>query len=54
MEQVLSSSRGLIELGNIGVCQEMICDIAQASVNHSSSAYCHIRKSGYTGHDEWM
>jgi hypothetical protein len=29
----------------------MICDNAKGSVNHSSSACCHIRKRGYTGRD---
>jgi len=29
----------------------MICDIAKGSVNHSSSARCHIRKRGYTDCD---
>ena len=51
MERVLSSLGEQIELGDIGVCQEMICDIANGSVNWSSSARCHICKSGYTGHD---
>ena len=51
MKRVLSSSRGLIELGDIEVCQEMICDIAEGSVNCSSSARCHIRKHGFTGRD---
>jgi len=49
MEQVLSSLRGLIELGDVGVCGEMIRDIATGTVNHSSSARCHIHKRGYTG-----
>ena len=31
----------------------MICDIAKESVNRSSSADCHIRKSEYTGCDAW-
>ena len=54
MEWVLSSSGGLIELGDIGVRWEMICDIAKGSVNYSSSAPCHIRKRGYTGCDAWQ
>jgi len=33
MERVLSSSPGQIELGDINVYQEMICDIATRSVN---------------------
>jgi len=53
MEWVLSSARELNKLGNIGVCREMICDIAKANVNRSSSARCHIRKCGYTGRDAW-
>jgi len=53
MERVLSSSRGLIELGNLEVCREMICDIAKGGVNRSSSARCHIHKRGYTGCDAW-
>jgi len=51
MEPVLLSSQGLIELGNVGVCREMICDIAKGSVNRSSSARCYICNSGYTGCD---
>ena len=51
MERVLSSSQGLIELGDVGVCREMICDIAKGSVNRSSSARCDICKRGYTGRD---
>jgi hypothetical protein len=53
MEQVISSSWELIEWGDVGVCQEMIYDSAKASVNRSSSARCHIRKHGYSGHDAW-
>ena len=49
-ERVLSSSQGQIILANVGVCREMMCDIAKRSVNHSLSARCHICKSGYTGH----
>ena len=48
MERVLSLLRGQIELGDVGVCQEMICDIAKERVNCSSIARCHICKSGYT------
>jgi len=48
MEQVLSSLRGRIELGDVGEFEEMICDIAKGTVNHSSSAHFHIHKSGYT------
>ena len=51
IERGLSSSRRLINLGDVGVCPEMICDIANGSVNHSSSANCHNRKSGCTGRD---
>jgi len=51
MKRVLSLSVGQIKLGDVGVCQEMICDIAKESVNYLSSAHCHIRKSGYTGRD---
>ena len=46
MERVLSLSPGVIELGDVGVCREMICDIAKGSVNRSSSGHCHIRKRG--------
>ena len=53
MERVLSSSRGLIELGNVGVGLEMICDITKGTVNRLSSARCHIRNSGYTGRNAW-
>jgi len=53
MEWVLSSLWVLIELGDIGVCREMICDIAKGSVNCSSSARCHICTSRYTGRDTW-
>ena len=49
MERVQSSWRGLLEWGDIGVCREMICDIAKRTVNSVSSAHCHIRKRGYTG-----
>jgi len=51
MERLLSSSRGPIKLHDVGVCEEIICDIAKGSVNRSSSAHCPIRSSGYTGHD---
>ena len=51
MERVLSFSQGEIELGNLEVCRETICYIAKACVNCSSSARCHIRKSGSTGRD---
>jgi len=54
MEQVVSASRGQIGLGHVGVCREMICDIANGSVNRSSSACCHIRKCGYSGCDTWQ
>jgi len=39
----------------IGRCRSMSRDDLWywQSVNHSSSAHCHIRKSGYTGHDTW-
>jgi len=50
-ERVLCSVQQQIELGDVGVCWEMICDIARGSVNRSSSTHCHIRKCGYTGHD---
>jgi len=40
-----------MELGDVGVCRDMICDIAKGSVNRSLSAHCHIRTSGYTGPD---
>jgi len=53
MEWVVSSLWEQIEWRNVGVWQEMICDIAKGSVNHSLSAHCHIRKSGYTGYDTW-
>jgi hypothetical protein len=53
MGRVLSSSRELINLGNVGVCQEMICDIDKGSVNCSSGTCCHIRNHGYTGRDAW-
>jgi len=36
MKWVLLSSRGLIELGEVGVCSYMICDIGERSENHSS------------------
>jgi len=52
-EAVLSSWWGHIELANAGVCRDMICDIANESVNHLSSAHWHIRKGGYTGRDSW-
>jgi len=51
MERVLSSSQGQRELGDLGVCQEMICDSAKGGVNHLSSARCYIHQSGYTGRD---
>jgi len=52
-ERVLWSFRGQIPLGNVGVCWEMICDIAKGSVDSSSSAHCQIRKGGYAGRDAW-
>jgi hypothetical protein len=51
MEQVPSSSLRQIELRDIWVWQEMMCVIANYSVNYLSSGRCHIRKSGYNGHD---
>jgi len=53
MERVLTSSPGQIKLDNVEVHREMIGDVAQGSVNRSSSACCQIRKSGYTGCDTW-
>ena len=40
-----------MELGAIGVCRVLNSDNAQGSVNGLSSARCHIRKCGYSGHD---
>jgi hypothetical protein len=51
MERVLSASQGLIQLGDGAICREMVSDIAKETVNHSSSARCHICKHGYTGYD---
>jgi len=53
MERLLSSSRGPIEMGDVGVCRESISDIAKRSWNCSLSACCHIRKSRYTGPEAW-
>jgi len=53
MERVLSSLKVQIHPSDVGVCREMICDIAKGSVNHLSSACCHIHKSGHTGRDAW-
>jgi len=50
---VVSSSQGLIKLGDVGVYREMICDIGKRTVNCSSSTGYHIRNSGYTGRDAW-
>jgi len=46
IKRVLSWSWGQIQLGDKGVCREMICDIAKGSVNRSSSAHCHMHKVG--------
>jgi hypothetical protein len=53
IEWVLWSSQEQTIFGEVGVYREMICDIAKGCVNHSSSACCHICKSGYTGSDGW-
>jgi len=47
-KRVQSSSWGQIELGDIQVSRETICNIAKESVNNSSSACGHIHQSGYT------
>jgi len=53
MEGVRSSSQGQIKSPDIDVCLERIFDIADGSVNRSSSARCHIRKSGHTDRYTW-
>jgi hypothetical protein len=53
MKQVPLSSWGLIELGNKWVCREIICDIANSSVNISPSGQCYIPDCAYTGWDAW-
>jgi len=52
-KRVLSLFWDTMELGNMGVCRQMMCDLVQGHVNHSSSAHCHIHKHGYTGCDTW-
>jgi hypothetical protein len=53
IEGVLLSSCIEIKLGDVGVCQEWIWNIAKGSVKCSSSAYWHIHNSGYTGRKAW-
>jgi hypothetical protein len=51
MERILPESWGLIELGDVEVCEGMIWDIVKGSMNHLSHAGFHIFNSGYTGHE---
>lgn len=51
IERVLLSMRGEIQLSDVGVWQETLCDIAKETVKCSSCAFCHIQKRGYTGRD---
>jgi hypothetical protein len=53
MESVLSSSPGLIELDDVEVGRERMCDIAKERVNQLRSARCNICNSVHTVDNAW-
>jgi hypothetical protein len=46
-----SALQGHVEMGNLEVCEERICDNTKESVNRSLGSRCHIRKCAYTDSD---